>query len=129
MNSSCPTCLDIFTQSCHILSTPCGHFFHQNCIESWLINEHSCPQCRQECQQSKLRQIYFLNSSCPTCLESFSQSCHIFSTPCGHIFHKNCILRWLEGQASCPQCRQRCQQNTLQRIYLNDGKDQNWPQN
>lgn len=27
-------------------------------------------------------------------------------TPCGHIFHKNCIKPWLKEHAECPNCKQ-----------------------
>ena len=67
-----------------------------------------------------------MNSSCSICLATFTQSCHVFSTTCAHIFHQNCIERWLGDQTSCPQCRKRCQRSELRRIYLsNEGKDTN----
>jgi len=25
----------------------CGHFFHHNCLDNWLKNNHTCPVCRQ----------------------------------------------------------------------------------
>ena len=59
-----------------------------------------------------------MDCSCPTCLETFTQNCLIYSTPCGHIYHLNCIERWLKDNVSCPQCRKRCIWSDLRRIYL-----------
>jgi hypothetical protein len=30
------------------MKTPCNHFFHSNCLESWLNQKKDCPTCRQE---------------------------------------------------------------------------------
>jgi len=30
----------------------CGHFFHQNCVDSWFVRNHSCPMCRNEISQT-----------------------------------------------------------------------------
>jgi len=29
-----------------VLRTPCGHYFHGKCIESWAMQAQSCPLCR-----------------------------------------------------------------------------------
>ena len=59
-----------------------------------------------------------MNCSCPTCLETFTQNCLIYSTPCGHIYHLNCIERWLKDNVSCPQCRKRCIWSDLRRTTM-----------
>jgi len=28
--------------------------------------------------------------------------------PCGHTFHRRCVMRWLRQQNTCPICRERC---------------------
>lgn len=43
----------------------------------------------------------------------------IFSAPCGHIFHHECLKQWLERSKSCPQCRERATKNTIHKIYFN----------
>ena len=57
---------------------------------------------------------------CSTCLESFTASSHLLSTPCGHIFHKHCINEWLDkGDLNCPQCTASITDFAeLRRIYL-----------
>ncbi|KAL2253680.1 UNVERIFIED_CONTAM: E3 ubiquitin-protein ligase RING1-like protein [Sesamum indicum] len=42
---------------------------------------------------------------CCICLEEFSDGVHAKRLPCRHIFHENCILRWLRGNHVCPLCR------------------------
>ncbi|KAK4402718.1 E3 ubiquitin-protein ligase RING1 [Sesamum angolense] len=41
---------------------------------------------------------------CSICLEGFDNSDGA-RLPCSHMFHKNCILRWLQGNHVCPLCR------------------------
>ena len=45
---------------------------------------------------------------CPTCFElliSDSKN-YIVTSPCGHLFHNDCVQAWLDrGNQSCPQCR------------------------
>ncbi|KAH8331495.1 hypothetical protein KR074_004513, partial [Drosophila pseudoananassae] len=36
-----------------------------------------------------------LNILCPICNEFFKETDVINSTSCGHVFHKNCLTRWL----------------------------------
>ncbi|XP_047356300.1 E3 ubiquitin-protein ligase TRAIP-like isoform X1 [Vespa velutina] len=43
----------------------------------------------------------------------------VFYTPCGHIFHFTCLIQWLERSKSCPQCREKTNQNKIHRIYFN----------
>ena len=47
-----------------------------------------------------------MNIACSTCLESFTSISDISTTSCGHVFHTNCIKKWMEnGSNQCPQCR------------------------
>ena len=33
----------------------------------------------------------------------------LFKTKCGHRFHKECLLPWLEDKGECPVCREPLQ--------------------
>ncbi|KAH8320711.1 hypothetical protein KR067_007292 [Drosophila pandora] len=60
-----------------------------------------------------------LSVMCPICNEFFKETDMINSTSCGHIFHKNCLTRWLNRSRSCPQCRSECHHDRVHRIFLN----------
>ena len=42
---------------------------------------------------------------CPVCLNSYATSDLVIELPCAHVFHEQCIARWLQQEPSCPQCR------------------------
>ena len=75
---------------------------------------------------------------CSTCLDQISPEEDLSSTPCGHVFHLVCILRWLKHKKNCPQvfffnkkyltdniytssqCRSAVEEGSLRKIFLND---------
>eukprot|EP00127_Corallochytrium_limacisporum_P003325 Clim_evm14s148 gene=Clim_evmTU14s148 len=42
----CPVCRDTFELQARLRHLPCQHFFHFECIKSWLIVHGTCPVCR-----------------------------------------------------------------------------------
>uniref|UniRef100_A0A914C4Y9 RING-type domain-containing protein n=1 Tax=Acrobeloides nanus TaxID=290746 RepID=A0A914C4Y9_9BILA len=44
---------------------------------------------------------------CPICLGLFEDELEaiLLKLPCKHLFHKKCIIPWLEKAATCPYCR------------------------
>ncbi|PON93557.1 43kDa postsynaptic protein [Trema orientale] len=44
------------------------------------------------------------HDQCSVCLEKLSFD-EVVRMPCSHIYHKNCIVRWLETSHMCPLCR------------------------
>jgi len=42
---------------------------------------------------------------CPVCLSSYELDEMLLRLPCEHLFHEQCIARWLQQDSSCPQCR------------------------
>ena len=42
---------------------------------------------------------------CPICLQKYKGADIIKEFPCKHIFHKNCIFKWLKTSNLCPLCK------------------------
>ncbi|KAK4408490.1 RING finger protein 11 [Sesamum angolense] len=43
--------------------------------------------------------------SCSICLEEIVNGTRVTRLPCLHVFHGDCVLRWLRGSHVCPLCR------------------------
>ncbi|XP_020112620.1 E3 ubiquitin-protein ligase RING1-like [Ananas comosus] len=43
--------------------------------------------------------------SCTVCQETLAIGTVAASFPCTHVFHRNCIVPWLQQQHTCPVCR------------------------
>ena len=46
-SSLCAVCLEDLTEPSLRGSANCNHYFHTQCVETWLAGKHSCPICRQ----------------------------------------------------------------------------------
>lgn len=43
----CPICLSDFAVGDKVRSLPrCGHYFHQSCVDLWLLRRADCPMCK-----------------------------------------------------------------------------------
>lgn len=60
-----------------------------------------------------------MNLNCPICAELFLPSDDVHCTTCGHLFHYQCLIQWLERSATCPQCRHKCTQRNIIKVYFN----------
>ena len=47
----------------------------------------------------------FDEAFCSVCLVEYENGEVISQLPCGHAFHEQCIVEWLQIQAICPLCR------------------------
>lgn len=61
---------------------------------------------------------------------SNNSSSTIYSSYCGHVYHRNCILKWIEKSSNCPECRAEIRSKSdFHKIYFNvnpkyDGMEQ-----
>ena len=42
---------------------------------------------------------------CAVCTEVIKEGAKVYKLPCKHVFHKECIDKWLEEHKNCPNCR------------------------
>lgn len=47
----CVICTDLFQPQTIVRVLPCKHFFCDNCVLRWFINQTSCPVCRHDINQ------------------------------------------------------------------------------
>jgi len=51
-NCQCIICMENFTETELVKQLPCGHIFHEDCIDHWLTQQKNCPFCKAECIKS-----------------------------------------------------------------------------
>lgn len=44
----CSICLEDISEGKTLEVVKCGHFFHNDCINAWLVNNDKCPLCRKK---------------------------------------------------------------------------------
>lgn len=47
------------------------------------------------------------NKSCIICIEPLVSVNDICMTICGHIYHKDCLLSWVNTSRTCPTCKEQ----------------------
>ena len=47
----------------------------------------------------------YLEDNCVICSNKFNNN--YIALPCGHVFHSDCILQWINKKLSCPTCRMK----------------------
>ncbi|CAF1492953.1 unnamed protein product [Adineta ricciae] len=99
MNIACTICLDRFFLSSTISASPCGHLFHDKCLDRWIVDERkkTCPQCRTAITPKQiLKKLYLMEPLCQTQMPSG-----------GHDSSE--LLSRLEAQETkVLECEQRC---------------------
>jgi hypothetical protein len=44
----CLICHEQMTMNSIVRKLKCNHFYHINCVDTWLINNNTCPKCRNK---------------------------------------------------------------------------------
>jgi len=60
---------------------------------------------------------------CVICTEIFAANSQISAVHCGHLFHEDCLAKWLNnsGQKTCPQCRSAASAKTvIKKLYVTE---------
>jgi hypothetical protein len=79
----------------------------------FLLDEHFSNGRMLSLHQNKLRELKHrfvsINSysgihKCPICISDVNRVLCL-RTRCGHIFHRNCIKKWMKKSMCCPVCR------------------------
>ncbi|KAL6218652.1 hypothetical protein ACLB2K_011862 [Fragaria x ananassa] len=70
-------------------------------------DEKECDDDNEEedYEKRKRRRVVRESEICSICMEDFAVSDAVFCTPCWHVFHDKCIVRWLGEKLHCPLCR------------------------
>lgn len=55
---------------------------------------------------------------CIICTHKFGPNESISMTPCEHVFHKNCISKWILTSSTCPKCRADARIIDLKNVYF-----------
>jgi hypothetical protein len=70
--------------------------------------EEQClsPMMKLKLRRPKLDTDTYCNQPiCPICSDDFAVGSDVLQLPCGHIFHEDCAIPWLDTKKTCPICR------------------------
>ncbi|XP_031281273.1 probable E3 ubiquitin-protein ligase XERICO [Pistacia vera] len=59
----------------------------------------------QKLEKVRVEDCLELMKECTVCSEEFQFDLENLRLPCGHVYHKDCIVKWLEISHMCPLCR------------------------
>mmetsp|Transcript_452 Transcript_452/g.658 ORF Transcript_452/g.658 Transcript_452/m.658 type:complete len:203 (-) Transcript_452:186-794(-) len=46
------------------------------------------------------------SNTCSICIDKFQEGDGVIISACSHVFHRDCVLEWLQKKDECPMCRQ-----------------------
>ncbi|KAK4399778.1 E3 ubiquitin-protein ligase [Sesamum angolense] len=109
-----------------VISTPAGHNlihinFRVSVIHKHIFGERVASQILQQSMEEdtefmipaadssiaslESKKITEPGTSCSICMEEFEEGCDGVCMPCSHVFHGDCIKKWLSTSHYCPLCR------------------------
>ncbi|WP_448215064.1 RING finger domain-containing protein [Endozoicomonas sp. 2B-B] len=74
---NCPVCLTPFAGRAVTVLEPCSHMFHEDCLETWLLENRTCPYCRASLGEREVQ------TSRDVILEFLSRNSHMSFYPDG----------------------------------------------
>ncbi|CAH1448963.1 unnamed protein product [Lactuca virosa] len=92
-------------------------YHHQATTTTTILKSHKPPSPEEaQNQVFAMPTIMGPSSVCIVCMEGFQSSCKSNKqASCGHIYHFDCITKWLSLHNSCPLCR--CKLSGHQKSY------------
>ncbi|XP_067659034.1 E3 ubiquitin-protein ligase TRAIP-like [Haliotis asinina] len=69
-----------------------------------------------------------MRAQCCICADLFENddNINIAAVPCGHTFHEECVMKWVESSNSCPQCRKYVnKKQVIRKLYFDAGDEPN----
>ncbi|GMI15550.1 hypothetical protein TrLO_g1351 [Triparma laevis f. longispina] len=53
--NTCSICICEYEPSDTCVQLPCGHIYHDECLEQWIENHHKCPLCNMDLRAEEVR--------------------------------------------------------------------------
>ena len=121
----CTICLDELANGVVVREFPCGHLFHKECVDPWLMQKkQTCPICflgggtdleNPTVNHPSTQWMPSMPTGtfcggeketiCTICLDELANGVVVRELPCGHLFHKECVDPWLmQRKQTCPMC-------------------------
>lgn len=85
------------------------------------------------CASTKAKSVSTSSIRCSICFDDFKNDAQanqsIVATPCGHIYHQECLTKWSEqshrSSNNCPDCRFPFRIEQTKRVYFNFSSEGN----
>ncbi|KAI4316264.1 hypothetical protein L6164_024261 [Bauhinia variegata] len=72
----------------------------------------------------KERMISGEDAVCCICLAKYENNDELRELPCSHLFHKDCVDKWLKINALCPLCKHEVGQTATGPVFMDSGSQE-----